>query len=174
MAKATVEENNMMDNNIMNIDLSVTEKKKFWINGDASKILELNTSDMTITTRLSEAYIKLDKLTKSAQQIAQIKIDPNASEAEQLKSIGEFGAQLKNIDQEMRTILDELFDAPVSKLCAPDGSLFDIFNGQFRYEHIIETLSKLYQNNFNEEFKRMKLKIQQKTQKYTGNSRRKK
>ena len=179
MAKATVtqdkeqevvQESTMVmnnDSNVMDIDLSVTEKKKFRINGDPNKMLELNVSDLTITTRLADAYNKLDKLTKNAQQIALVKIDPESSDEEQIKSIADFGTKLKSIDQEMRQILDDLFDAPVSRVCAPDGSLFDVFAGQFRYEHIIDKLSQLYQNNFNEEFKRMKIKIQQKTQKYT-------
>ena len=175
MAKATktsnVEVITQPTDNIVDIDLSVTEKKRFRINGDATKILELNTSDMTIAARLPEAYAKLDKLTKNAQGLAMINIDPNSSEEEQLKGIASFGEQLKTIDQEMRIILDELFDAPVSAICAPTGSLFDIFGGQFRYEHIMETLSKLYHNNFNEEFNRMKIKLQQKTQKYTGKPR---
>jgi len=173
MAKATVKDTEVANSNIMDIDLSITEKKKFRINGDPNKILELNTSDITIANRLSAAYTKLDKLTKNAQQMAATPLDPNSSEEEQLKSITTFGEQLKTIDQEMRSILDELFDAPVSKVCAPDGSLFDIFGGQFRYEHIIEVLSKLYNNNFNEEFNRVKLRIQQKTQKYTNTKSRK-
>ena len=160
------------DSNIIDIDLSVTEKKRFRINGDPNKILELNISDLTITTRLADAYAKLDKLTKNAQQMAMIHVDPESSDEEQMKAIADFGEKLKSIDQEMRSILDDLFDAPVSKICAPYGSLFDVFEGQFRYEHIIDKLSQLYHNNFNEEFKRTKMRLQQKTQKYTNSRKR--
>ena len=154
------------NNDVVDIDLTITEKKKFRINGDPQKMLELNTSDMTITSRLADAYYKLDKLTTNAQSMAGIDVEPNATEEDQLKAVAEFGKQLSAIDQEMRTIIDELFDAPVSKICAPTGSMFDVFGGQFRYEHIIDKLSALYTNNLNEEFRRMKLKIHSKTQKY--------
>lgn len=152
---------------VIDIDLSAIQKKRFRINGDNSKILELNVSDLSIVNRLNDTYVKLDKLTKNAQSIAAEPIDTSASEEDQLKAVAEFGVQLKSIDTEMRDLLDNLFNAPVSEVCAPDGSMYDVFGGQFRYEHILDVLSKLYSNNFNEEFKRAKQRIAQKTQKYT-------
>ena len=44
---------------IQDIDLSAIKKKRFRINGDSSKILELNTSDLSISSRLSAAYERL-------------------------------------------------------------------------------------------------------------------
>ena len=71
------------------------------------------------------------------------------------------------IDMEMRQLVDEIFDSNVSEVCAPSGSMFDPFNGTFRYEHIIDVLSKLYKNNLNSEFKKMSARIRKKTSKYT-------
>lgn len=143
--------------NIIDIDLSVTEKKKFRIDGDNDRIIELNTSDMNIVSRLEETYQKLNDLAEKA--MTQLNDDATLSDMANV---------LKEIDNSMKELLDFVFDSDVSKICAPDGNMFDLFNGQFRFEHIIEVLSGLYENNFNSEFKKMENRIKEKTAKYTG------
>ena len=38
----------------------------------------------------------------------------------------------------MRELIDFIFQANVSSVCADDGTMADPLNGQFRFEHIIE------------------------------------
>ena len=76
-------------------------------------------------------------------------------------------AALKDIDGQMRELMDFIFDAPVSEMCAEDGSMYDPFNGKLRYEHILETLSVLYENNFDAEVKKMTKRTSKHTAKYT-------
>lgn len=122
------------------IDLSATRKKRFRINGDDNCWLELNVSDMGIISRLTEAYPKLEKLQEKA-----IKITASTS-SDELDEV-QLGKDIKAIDKDMRKILDSIFDAPVSEVCAPDGSMFDPFGGICRYEHIIGKLVELYDAN---------------------------
>lgn len=144
------------------IDLSTIRKKRFRINGDNNTILELNTSDMSIVSRLDKLYPKLQQLSQDA---AVQKL--NMEEFNDDSSIKELSDVLKRIDMAMRDIVDEIFDSNVSEVCVPEGSMFDPFNGEFRFEHIIDVLSKLYENNFNAEFKKMSARLKKKTSKYT-------
>lgn len=150
---------------IQDIDLSAIKKKRFRINGDPNKILELNTSDLSISSRLSTAY---EKLTKYMDEVGTVLADiPEESDeiTEEQESLVE--TKLADIDAKMKEALDYIFDAPVSAVCADGGSMYDPFNGMFRYEHIIDTLSKLYETNLNREFSLMRKKVSAKTSKYT-------
>ena len=150
------------DNDIMDIDLSVIKKKRFRINGDNTKILELNVSDMGIVSRLDEAYPKLLALQDKVSSVADIKED-----ADDMEMLSTTASKLKEIDGEMREILDFIFQSNVSEICGSEGSMYDPINGTFRYEHIITTLIKLYENNLSAEFNKMKENISKHTAKYT-------
>lgn len=144
------------------IDLSVTRKKRFRIDGDNNRYLELNTSDMGIITRLDNLYPKLQKLSQDAA-VKQL----DKEEADNDKTISKISQALTKIDTEMRQIIDEIFDSNVSETCAPSGSMFDPFNGTFRFEHIIDVITKLYENNLNTEYKKMSARMKKRTSKYT-------
>lgn len=149
---------------IQDLNLSAIKKKRFRINGDSNKILELNTSDLTITSRLSKSYERLTKYMDEVGKILSKLPDGEDEVAEVEDTINE---QLKAIDDKMRKEIDFIFDAPVSKVCADGGSMYDPFEGMFRFEHIIDALSKLYETNLNSEFSKMKKRVSAKTSKYT-------
>lgn len=145
-------------NNIIDIDLSVTRKKRFRIDGDDNRVIELNTSDMTILNRLDEADRQLRELADKANfELADVE-DENRDIVKELLAT----------DKQMREIIDYLFDAPVSDVCAPDGSMYDPFNGKYRFEHIMEALFVQYENNIAEEIKKMRKNVQKYTSKYTN------
>ena len=144
------------------IDLSATRKKRFRIDGDNNRYLELNVSDMTIINRLETLYPRLEKLSQDA---ALKQLDKEDTEDE--KSLTRISNALTKIDVQMRQILDEIFDSDVSAKCAPSGSMFDPFNGTFRFEHILDVITKLYENNLNAEYKKMSEKMKKRTAKYT-------
>lgn len=144
------------------IDLSPIRKKRFRIDGDNNRYLELNTSDMSIVNRLEQLYPKLEKLAKDAS-LKQVDLRDENNEI----SITKISQALTKIDMQMRDIIDDIFQSNVSEMCAPSGSMFDPFNGEFRYEHIIDVISKLYANNINAEFKQMATRLKKRTSKYT-------
>lgn len=139
---------------IIDIDLSVTKKKQFRIDGDDNRIIELNTSDMTIIERLNEVYPKLESLSARTAELSDDDVEGGIK-------------ALKDVDKEMRELLDYTFDSPISSVCAPDGSMYDLFNGEFRFEHIITVLLNLYENNISKEFNNMEKRINKHTAKYT-------
>ena len=144
------------------INLSATRKKRFRIDGDNNRYLELDTSDMGIITRLDNLYPKLQKL---AQDAAIKQLDKEEAAGE--KALSKISNALIKIDAQMRQIVDDIFQSDVSAKCAPSGTMFDPFNGEFRYEHIIDVVGSLYKENIKKEFKKMANNMSKRTAKYT-------
>ena len=155
---------------VVDITISSIKKQRFRINGDNNKILELNTSDMGIVTRLSELYPKLQELADKAGIIGNDEYDADDADGYK-KQLDKLGGQLKEIDNGMREYIDELFQSNVSEICAPFGNMYDIVNGQFRYDNIIDTIAGLYEANIEKETKALKDRLAKKTAKYTAQDR---
>jgi len=136
---------------IIDINLDGIQKQRFRINGNPDAIIELDLSDLSIVDRLRAG---LEQLQKEVVAISESKdIDDD---------------MLKEIDAKMRESIDYIFDYPVSAVCAKKGTMYDIKDGKFRYEIIIDGLTKLYQNNINEEYKKFQSRIKKHTDKYTS------
>lgn len=164
--------NNEVNEDIIDLDLSVTKKKRFRFDRDNNRIIELNTSDMNILTRMSEAYPKLKAQQEKASKLMEgIEIPEDEDEGEVsetiLDDVATISERLKNIDKEMRDLIDFMFNAPVSAVAAPDGSMYDPYEGSFRFEYIITLLVKQYENNLQAEFDKMSKQMQKHTAKYT-------
>lgn len=157
------------DDGIINIDISPIKKKRFSINGDMSNMLELNIADVNIVQRLNKSLKKLNKLQQEAVDTTSKmgEVDPTSDEGIEILS-----ASLEKIDNDMRALVDYIFNAEVSKACARDGSMYDMFKGAFRYEHIIETLMKLYESNIKVEYQQMRSNLSKHTSKYTKSRKR--
>jgi hypothetical protein len=157
-----------VNNNIIDLDLSVTQKKKFRFDKDDTRIVEINTSDMNLMQRVSDAYPKLQELQTKASKLTEgLDVENTESEAETFKDITTMAERLSAVDTEMRELLDYMFDAPVSAAAAPSGSMYDPFNGSFRYEHIITVVMKQYEDNLQSEFSKMEKQLKKHTDKYT-------
>ena len=142
---------------IVDVDLSETQKKRFRIDGDNSRIIYLNTSDWNILKRLKSVYPKLEKLAANAAvQMDNDKLDEDAM----IKKLDE-------IDEQMRQLINDLFDDEIDGVVAPDGTMFDLFNGMFRFEYIIERLFKLYEDSIKSEQRKVIERVSKHTNKYT-------
>lgn len=154
---AIIDENEQL----MDIDLSETKKERFRIDGDNNRIIELNTSDMGIVKRIGNIYPELRKMAN----VANLMIPEDATEEEGMNMVGD---KVSEIDMKMRSLLNELFDSEVDVACAPDGTMFDMFNGRFRFEIIIDRLAKLYGDKFESEVEKVTKRINKHTDKYTN------
>ena len=143
------------------LDLSFdqTKKKRIRIDEDDNRILFLDTSDLSVLIRLKEIYPKINELTTN---VSSKKLDEDEATDDTISDA------LKDMDIELRSLIDYVFDANVSDTCAPNGTMFDMYNGQFRFEIIIEALTKLYSNNVTMEYRKMKSRVQRKVNKYIG------
>lgn len=144
---------------IKNIDLSQTSRQRFSINNDPDRVIWLNLSDMGIATRLQEFNPKFFEILDKIQ-----KVSKDASDDEE--GVNEVITVLTESDKEMRELMDKLFDADVSKACAPDGTMYDLFDGKFRFQIIIEALAQLYNENLDTELNALKKKADKYTKKY--------
>lgn len=145
----------------MDLDLSATRKKRIRIDGDDNRIIEINTSDMNIIQRLD---VLSDRMNKLSDKFIDIKFG-NEPEGEE-PSIEDTEEAIRVIDRELRDIIDELFQSKVSDICAPDGTMWDMFNGSFRYEIIMEQLLNLYADNIQAETKKTMERLHKYTDKY--------
>ena len=162
-SNAKVEEKvNSVDENVVDLDFSVIRKTKFRVDGDNNRILELNTSDTSIVSRLDDAYPKLQKLAQEAAN--SIEIDEDDIE----KGLRTTSLALKKTDAKMRELVDYIFDADVSAKCLPSGTMWDLHNGRFAFELVIERIGALYEDNFKREFGLLNQKMKKHTDKYIG------
>lgn len=160
-----VESNNNSGTDFIDIDLTPIRRKKLRINGDNTKILELNTTDIGIVSRLSEFYPKLDELQKQFNTL-EVKFDNDGNLTDE--SFFAAGETVKEIDEKMREYVDAIFDSNVSELCAPDGNMFDPINGSYRFEYIIEALANVYSDEIQKNIEKRKETIGKHTAKYKG------
>jgi len=162
----TIAESAPVTNDIQDIDLGFVEKKKFRIAGDFNRMLEINVNDMNIIVRYKEVIPKLKAFAEEAKKKIEGLAIPEEGEDKDfgLEEMDKFADFLNDIDKQMRGLIDYLFDTNASEVCAPSGNMFDPVDGEFRYEKIIATISKLYTTGFDEEIK----KFEQKTSKYTS------
>lgn len=155
-----------VDNDIIDVKFDAIKKKKFRIEGDNNRILELDTSDLSVINRIEDSYPKLVAL---EQKASLMKVKDELGDDDTLEEAAEkvnISQTLREIDTEMRGIMDFIFDADVSAKCAPSGSMFDPFNGEFRYEHILNKLTGLYETNLNNEYEKLRKRINKHTDKY--------
>ena len=145
----------------IDLDLSATRKKRIRIDGDDNRIIEINTADMNIVRRLD---VLSDRMNKLSDKFIDIKFG-NKPEGEE-PSIEDTKEAIHVIDRELRDIIDELFQSKVSDICAPDGTMWDMFNGSFRYEIILEQLLSLYADNIQVETKKTRERLHKYTDKY--------
>lgn len=163
MAKNTDIENK----NFQDLSLDVIRKKRFRIDGDNDRILELNTSDLNILARLKETYPKLVKLADDAfSNLPEISSTNENYNFLTDEATNELVVALKNADASMRELVDYIFDSNVSEICAPSGSMYDPVNGQFRFEHIINILANLYETDISQEMSALSNRIKKHTGKY--------
>lgn len=153
-------------------DISLSTKKSFRIDGDNSRIIYLDTSDMNIMVRFNETYPEIQKLaTDATNRLATIKASESEGEFEEQSPLNDLSEILKDIDKQMRVKVDYIFASEVSDICVPTGNMYDLVNGEFRFSHLIDVLSTLYANNFRAEFKKMQERVKKHTAKYTSKRR---
>lgn len=148
-----VKDKDVIDNDIVDIDFKEIQKKRFRLDRDNDRVIELNISDLLLVKRLEEVYPKmLNMVTKANDMVTE---DTDEIDA------------LIAIDNELKELLNYAFDSDIADKACPSGSLYDPINGKFRFEYIIEKLLNLYENNFNQEFKLMQKRMSKHTDKYT-------
>lgn len=160
---ALIDDNKNIEDDIIDVDISPIKKKRFRFNRDNNKILELNTSDITMLDRVLGIEAKLNELANEATNFNAEELKDNTPEG-----LEKLNKKLNTIDSKMRKCVDELFNAPVSSVCADDGSMYDIFDGKFRFEYVIDKIIGLYEDNISAEYSKLRNRMKSHTDKYVN------
>ena len=146
-----------------NIQLGLNTKKKFTIDGDSNKVLEIDVQDMSIMSRIKPAMEKLNNIREHWQGL-QDKDKDNLTEEE----IEEISEAMQISEKEMCDSIDFLFDTNVCEVCLGNASVFTPVNGRLKYEILITALSALYENTIKLEMSKFDIqKVKKRTSKYT-------
>ena len=143
-----------IQDDIIDVEIKPIKRKKFRLNGDNNKIIELNTSDLNISVRLEKGWEELQKLANSVADVDTDEEDFSTL----LQECGGGGGGGGNY----------IFDAKVADKASDGGTMYDPYGGVLRYEHILDTLLSLYTTNINKEFSAIKRRVRKHTDKYTG------
>lgn len=143
----------MNNTNTANISLGLS-KQPYTIDGDENKVIYLDPSDMGILSRIKQFAVDAERIFGNMKDL---------TEDELLDKINE-------VDSELRTVINTLFDYDVCSVCVPTGTLLDAIGGQFKFQIIVDGLSKIYAENITKEMQAVTKKMSEHTQKYTNKS----
>lgn len=137
------------------IDISLNlNKKRYRIDGDDNRVLELDPSDLGVIMRFKDYYPKMLDITNKLA----LKLENQDSDL--ADALGE-------ADGDLRACLDTIFDSNVSEICLPTGTLYDLTNGKYKFEIIIEALAPLWGENLKVEYRKLSARLKSHTSKYT-------
>lgn len=158
--------NNNQDQEVVDINLEGSRRKRFRIDKDDNRILELDTTDLSIIDRFQKKYTEMIDLIDNA--FKNVSSDAMSKEDGELDTeyVDSVIGSISDVNIKMRGIIDQIFNSNVSEVCAPFGSMLDPINGKFRFEHIFDTLIPLYENDIDAEMKKMNARVQKHTSKY--------
>lgn len=159
---------NTMNQQTVDFDLSLNTRKTIRIDGDDNRIIKLNTADMGIVERIQQLSQRMSELSK---EFVNVKYDENLDEKE---STDELVTQINKVDGEMRSIIDDLFQSPICDVCVPDGTMFDIHNGEFMYEILMDKLLTFYADTIQDETQKVINRMRKHTDKYIPQDHKKK
>ena len=157
----------------LNLDLSETARTKIWVNGDCTKVLELNLTDLGIIGRAKDAMKELDELQAEANSLASAEVPDSFETEEDNQKFDEVIEKFRDIDKKMKNLVNKIFDFDVCDICCDGGSMYDPIGGQYRYEYIIDKLMALYGNSWEKEKKLSQDRMKSHTAKYTKSRKRK-
>lgn len=150
-----------------NIQLNISEKQVYTINGNKDNFIKLNPNDMGIITRYNASIPNFKNIEAKYVQLMQDMAE-SANEDDEF-DFEKFSGVFNETDKEMREAINFLFDYDVCSICAKDGSVFDLTDGEYAYIVIIETLLTLYGDTIADEMQKLTDKMKKHTSKYTTN-----
>ena len=151
-----------MAEKIQNINIDVGSRKRFTIDGDENRILELNTNDMGIFSRLDDFDQNVTAAFKEFDDFQSQEIEKDDW------NVVKLGEALKKLDTTIREQFDRLYDTNFSEVVVPHGTMIDLINGEFRFQKLNDVFSTIYEKQFSKELKAQNEKIKKHTEKYIG------
>jgi hypothetical protein len=159
--------------NIIDLDIDGSEKQKFRIAKDDNRIIELDLSDTNILVRLNAAIPiinnlskKWDDLSVAAKDASNAFEDDTELSENAMNHINKFSNAFEGLEKDLREQINYIFDYDVCTPIAQNRSLFDVHNGIFRYEQIVDKLTDLYEKSIKDESENIRKRMTKHTNKY--------
>lgn len=150
-----------MAEKMLNINLEQGKRKRFTIDGDENRILEINPADMGI-------FARIDDFDKAIIPALEEFSEKQFGGTEEDFDLWAMGKAMLELDKFVREQLDIMFDTNFSEIVAPYGTMLDPVNGDFRFQYLIEVFSKVYNDEFQKELTKRNDKIRERTKKYVN------
>lgn len=128
------------------------------VDNDPTRVIRLDLSDSGVFTRLRAAQPRLDAI---GARFAVMKENGTHTADDYADAVIEVEQQLKNI-------IDEIFNANVCEPACGGASLFTLDDGLYLFERIIDVLGGLYAEQMVAEQKAHEKRIKKHTAKYRG------
>lgn len=151
--------------NIVEISLE-NPKQQIRINGDDNRVIELNLTDSAIIVRLNKGINDIQQLIQRREGIRDSLTAVNVDDEKGLEQFTELAKVFAETEDEMREIINEIFDYDVCTPMVGKNSVFSTKNGEFLYETIINKLMDLYGDAIGEETKKVRERMSKHTSKY--------
>lgn len=128
------------------------------VDNDPTRVIRLDLSDSGVFTRLRAAQPRLDAI---GARFAVMK--ENGTHAADV-----YADAMIEVEQQLKDIIDEIFNANVCGPACGGASLFTLDDGLYLFERIIDVLGGLYAEQMVAEQKAHEKRIKKHTAKYRG------
>ena len=158
-----------MAETMQNINLNLSTKKKFTLDGDPDRVIELDISDINIIDRATIAFRNIEKLQADWEALP-VPGDIEGEDdnlAERFSEIEDFSEKFSEIENKLKQEINFMFDSDISDTIFGTSSPFSIINGKFKFQHTVDVLMSLYENQIQSDIKKInRPKVVNKTQRY--------
>lgn len=156
--------------NVINLDLGA---KEFTLNGNPDAKIYLNPNDMGIVARIQEVVPKINELEMTyVSSYFDEDDDVDSTEIPEDKKVervlSKLSETIKSIDTDMRECINYIFDYDVCSVAKPVGTMLDIYDGEYAFAIIINTLLELYSDTITKETDKLVTKMKKRAEKYTA------
>lgn len=144
---------------IKSLKFGIPKRKRFSIDGDPERFIEIDTGDTGIVTRWNEIEPWFVDVSKRLEAVENIGPDSDKS--------NEIIGDIAKLDKELREKLNMLFDADVcTPIAGEHGSLIRTVDGEPLFYLILDILVPLYEADIKVEVAKSQKRIAKHTDKY--------
>lgn len=141
------------------LKIGIPKRKEFAIDGDESRVISIDTSDIAIISRWRE----FETWALAATEGIEV---PTEDQSEDTAALRTFTDVFTGLDGEMRSHLNALFDADVCTPIAGNGSVMRPMNGVALWELILNAIIPLYEKDISKEIEKSRARMDKHLAKY--------
>ena len=146
---------------IKSLKIGAPKRKQFMIDGDESKVIELDTGDTGILARWNSMQKWFEDVQKRMDEFQKISSEDDVD-------LEKVSTEFAVLSDEVRDHMNELFDSDVCTPIVGNGSMLRTVNGEPLFLVTLEALVPLYEADIKTEMQKTSKRIAKHTSKYRG------